>query len=147
MDSRLSVEDRLDIIDLFNRYSYFVDDNDQEAWLDLFTPDGVFDVPGLMCKQGRDALRDVIRMVSEGSGGHWRHQLTNILAEPGDQPGTARVRFYGLVTDWRGEGHLSTFNNYHGELRKEGGTWRIVRLKALPTRVTVDANIPESQSN
>lgn len=138
MDNALSVEDRLDITDFFNRYCYLVDDNDQEAWLDLFTPDGVFDVPGLGCSSGREQLRSLIQMVADGSGGHWRHQLTNVLATAGDEPGTARVRTYGLVTDWRDGGALSTFNNYRCDLRKVDGQWRIARLVAEPTRITVD---------
>src|SRR5690606_9984875 len=109
MAGKLDIEDRLDITDFFNRYCYLVDDDKQDDWLDLFTPDGVFDVPGLGCMEGRDQLRGLIQMVADGSGGHWRHQLTNILAEAGDQPGTAKVRAYGLVTDWRDGGKVSTF--------------------------------------
>jgi len=61
------------------------------------------------------------------------------LPVAGAEPRPAKVRFYGLVTDWSGDGELSTFNNYHCELCKMGGDWRIARLKALPARFTVGA--------
>lgn len=137
MTDKLTIEDRLDITDFFNRYCYLVDDNEQEAWLDLFTEDGIFEVPGLGCMAGREKLRGLIQMVADGSGGNWRHQLTNILAQAGDQPGTAKVRAYGLVTDWRDGGKVSTFNNYLCDLRKVDGGWRIARLEAQPTQITV----------
>lgn len=139
MAHKLSVEDRLDIRDFFNRYCYLVDDNEQEAWLDLFTHDGVFDVPGLARMQGRDELRRIIEMVAQGSGGHWRHQLTNILAEAGDEPDTARVRAYGLVTDWRDGGEASTFNDYRCRLIKIDGQWYLSELMARAARLTVNS--------
>src|SRR5690606_5762813 len=75
----LSLQDRLDISDLFARYVHTVDSNQADAWVGLFTPDGVFDIPGVMRMEGRDQLRGMVATVAEHGGGKWRHQITNIL--------------------------------------------------------------------
>jgi SnoaL-like domain len=134
--NKLSVEDRLDIHDLFAVYGFLVDEGKADEWSHLFTDDGVFDVPGLVRMEGRAQVAKIVDMVHTNSKGMWRHQLTNILALPGTQPGTATVRMNGLVTDWAAE-KLSTFNDYSGRLRKINGEWKIVEILAKPTRITV----------
>ncbi len=134
---QLDLSDRIDIQDLFSLYGYLVDDNRGDDWVALFTEDGVFDVPGLERFQGRDQVRKVIDMVASGSQGRWRHQLTNVLAEPGDEPETANVRMNGLVTDWSVEPATMTFNDYTARLRKVDGQWRIEELVAVPNKITV----------
>lgn len=135
--AKLDLADRFDIQELFALYGYLVDDNRADEWVALFTADGVFDVPGLARFAGRDEVRKVIDMVAAGSQGKWRHQLTNVLAEPGDEPGTARVRMNGLVTDWSGDPATMTFNDYRAQLRKIDGQWRIEEILAKPNKITV----------
>lgn len=134
--SKLDVTDRMDIHDLFAVYGFLVDEGRAQEWSELFVPEGVFDVPGLARFEGREQVAKVVDMVHANSQGMWRHQLTNILAEPGSEPGTATVRMNGLVTDWDRQ-VLSTFNDYSGTLRKVDGEWRIVTILAKPTRITV----------
>jgi uncharacterized protein (TIGR02246 family) len=126
----LSLQDRLDISDLFARYVHTVDSNQADAWVGLFTPDGVFDIPGVMRMEGRDQLRGMVATVAEHGGGKWRHQITNILAEPGAAADEARVIAYGLVTDWGRGGAPMTFTDYRIRLRKLAGAWHIEELIA-----------------
>lgn len=133
----LSIEDRLDIHDLFARYCFLVDQGKADEWTALFTPDGVFDVPGLANMVGSAQIRQIAEMVAGKSQGKWRHQITNLLAEAGGTPDVANVTMYSLVTDWSGAGTVGTFNDYSGRLRKIAGVWRIVELVAKPTKITV----------
>lgn len=126
----LSVEDRLDISDLFARYVHTVDSNQADAWVGLFTPDGVFDIPGVMRMEGREQLRGMVSTVAQYGGGKWRHQITNILPEPGPGPDEARVTAYGLVTDWSKGGAPMTFTDYRIRLKKVDGAWFIEELVA-----------------
>lgn len=128
----LSTEDRLDIADLFARYVHSVDSNQPDAWVTLFTPDGVFDIPGLMRMrmEGPDELRGMVATVATQGGGKWRHQITNILAEPGNSRDEARVKAYGLVTDWGNGGKPMIFTDYRITLRRLSGAWRIAELIA-----------------
>ncbi len=41
------IQDRIDIDNLFSAYAYTLDDGDADAWIALYTEDGVFVVPGL----------------------------------------------------------------------------------------------------
>jgi ketosteroid isomerase-like protein len=137
MPDKLSVEERLDIADLFSLYCHLIDSGQRESWLDLFTSDGVFEVPGMGRMEGREQIGGVADRVIEGSKGNWRHQMANVLPEAGARPGTARVKAYSLVTDWSDGGAVSTFNDYDVELKKTGDKWRIVHLLARPARITV----------
>ena len=133
----LSLQDRIDIQDLFSWYGYLVDENREDEWVELFTEDGVFDAPGLGRWEGRERVREICQMVAAGSQGKWRHKLLNVVAEPGDTPDTARFRCNGLVTYWDQEPAAMTFNDYSGRLRKIDGDWKIVELVAVANKITV----------
>ncbi len=48
----VSIQDRVDIDNLFSSYAYTIDDGDADGWIGLFVEDGVFDVPGLNHPEG-----------------------------------------------------------------------------------------------
>ena len=77
------IQDRVDIDNLFSAYAYTLDDGDADAWIALYTDDGVFDVPGLNRFEGQDGLRAIADIVINGSQGNWRHMATNVLVTPG----------------------------------------------------------------
>lgn len=134
--ARLEISERIDIQDMFALYCFLVDQGRADEWAALFTPDAVFDVPGFRRWQGHAGMRELVDMIYANSKGMWRHQLTNILAEAGEEPGTANIRMYGMVTDWEQE-KLGSFNDYSARLRKIDGEWRIEEIVARPTRVTI----------
>jgi hypothetical protein len=132
MKGKLDLEARQDIADLFGRYCHRVDGGDGEGWAALFTEDGIFEVPGAIRLQGNAQLRSMPGIVLQQGGGQWRHQVTNIVAEAGDGPDTARVKAYGVLSDWRnGGGVLITFSDYRVDLHRLQGEWRIRSLTAL----------------
>ena len=55
----ISIEDRLDILDLCARYNYYADRGMGPEFADCFTPDGVFDGP-LARSEGTQQLQDFI---------------------------------------------------------------------------------------
>jgi hypothetical protein len=133
----LTLEDRLAIQELFSLYGYCVDDGRKEEWLELFTEDGVFDIPGFKTFTGRAQVREVIDMVVQNSDGFWRHQLTNVLPLPGPSIDTATVRINGLVSDWRTQPPTFSFMDYSGLLCKQEGRWRIVAITAKASAITI----------
>lgn len=126
----LGIEDRLDILDLFARYCQYIDAGRAAEWVDLFTPDGCFDIVGQMRLNGAEQLAGMPAMLAENSNGKWRHQITDIVIDPGAAADTARVSASGLVTDWNEGGRVLMFSNYHADLRKSGVRWKIQRLTA-----------------
>ncbi len=118
MADTLDIQTRLDIHELFARYVHLVDSNRARDWVELFTPDGAFDIPGVFRLEGREQLLAMPANVAELGGGKWRHQITNILAEPGERGDEIQVRAYGLVSDWTEGGKLISFTDYRITLKR-----------------------------
>jgi hypothetical protein len=119
----------LKIHELLSRYCHLVDHDQGAAWAALFTPDGRFEVISAIRLEGTEQLVTLPGSVQQHGGGKWRHQLTNIVIDAGAGPDEAIVTAYGLVTDWREGGSLSSFSDYRIVLRKSDG-WRIAALVA-----------------
>jgi uncharacterized protein (TIGR02246 family) len=128
--NKLDVADKVEIQELLARYCLRVDHGDAEGWAGLFTPDGSFEIVGVMRLQGTEQLRTMPGIVAAQGGGKWRHQITSIATEAGTSPGTARLQAYGLVTDWRDGNKLMTFTDYEMNLSRVDGSWRIKTLIA-----------------
>jgi hypothetical protein len=128
MNTALNTSDRLEIKELFARYCHHVDHAEADAWVALFTPDGVFDIEGVMRLQGAAQLRGMPGVVTEQGKGKWRHQITNIMITP--TGAGAEVRAYGLLTDWTGAGRLAGFTEYQGSVQRVDAAWRIASLTA-----------------
>lgn len=127
---KITSDDRIAIAELFARYCHRVDHGDTAGWLELFTPDGVFEVTGAIRLEGHEQVGAMPGVVAVQGGGKWRHQITNIVVEPGDTDDVALVTAYGLVTDWGNEGKPMTFSDYAITLNRSGGAWRISTLVA-----------------
>ncbi len=125
-----TIADRVEIAELFARYCHSVDHGDAAGWAALFTDDGSFEVVGVMQLAGHDQLKAMPGIVAQHGGGKWRHQITNIITEHGDDPNHLQVRAYGLVTDWRDGGKPASFTDYAVTLRREDGGWKIAKLTA-----------------
>ncbi|MBA2933613.1 nuclear transport factor 2 family protein [Sphingomonas sp. CGMCC 1.13654] len=126
----LDIADQLAIQDLFANYCHRVDHGDAAGWVALFAPDGSFEVAGALKLEGADRLTAMPGIVAQQGNGKWRHQITNIVARPGDDERTAHVVAYGLVTDWQDGGKPASFTDYDIMLRRMDGEWRIARLVA-----------------
>ena len=134
---KVPIEDRVDIDNLFSAYAYTLDDGDADAWVALYTEDGVFDVPGLARFEGQEGLHDIADIVISGAQGNWRHMGTNVLVTPGANADEVAVRLRTLVTDWNLEPAGLQFNDYEGTLVRVDGRWRIKELIATPTKIIV----------
>ena len=76
------IQDRVDIDNLFSAYAYTLDDGDADAWIALYTEDGVFDVPGLNRFEGPEGLRAIADIVINGSQGNWRSSSRAAFSSP-----------------------------------------------------------------
>ena len=76
---RLSVEDRLEIQELYARYALTIDTGDAEGWANTFTPDGVFN----NSSRGHDALVQFVHdWRANRNGANRRHWYTNLILTP-----------------------------------------------------------------
>jgi hypothetical protein len=66
-----------------------------------------------------------------------RHQMTDVLVEPGPDENSAKVLYRALVTDWReGAGRVSMCVNYTAACVRTDNGWKfaIVSTRVLPER-------------
>lgn len=122
----LSALDRLEILELYARYSHAVDAMDGQAWIDCWVPDGVFSPSvGPTAGQnyrGHQALRDFAnnRPDNYPRARIWtgNHVLTE---KDGFVAGTCYGKTVDLSSD---EPRLTAHYIYHDEIVKEGDAWR-----------------------
>src|SRR5262245_8759284 len=87
----LTVEDHLDVEQLYAKYYHAFDSGDPEAWASVFTEDGVFNGT-----KGQEALKAVIRN-STANGTTMRHWTSNLLLTP--VPGGVQGKVYVMQID------------------------------------------------
>ena len=130
MTSPIDLASRQEITDLFARYCHAVDKGDAEGWASLFVPDGSFEIAGILRLDGTEQLRGMPGIFVARSGGKGRHQIANIVLDPGQEPNTIAMRAYNSVTDWNDGGKLVTFSDMEVVLRRLDGAWRIQSVLA-----------------
>lgn len=131
----VSVEDRLEINDLFVRYAAALDGGDVETIVGCFTEDGSLESPAV----GRYAGRDGIRAFSERfarfreRGTQLRHVLSNLAVEVTGDRGRATCYLCNFMTV---DGHSKMMppGRYECDLQRVDGQWlfrhRLVVLDA-----------------
>jgi hypothetical protein len=129
MVSTVDVHTRLDICELLNRYCHYVDHDRAEAWAELFTMDGVFEVEQVMKLVGRDQLKTMPGIVRQQGGGLWRHQITNVMIDHNGNLKEKIVQAYGVVSDWGHAGRPVSFCDYTLLVRNTC-RWQIASLSA-----------------
>ena len=78
----LSVQDYMEIQQLYHRYQWVVDARDGDAWANLFTPDGEFHT-GTINAVGREALAaQPVKSLGAATATSALHYVTNVRIEP-----------------------------------------------------------------
>ena len=128
----LSVADRLEILDLYARYTHAIDRHGGEAWVDCFTPDGSLEIPyRSQHTTGHDAFMAVADAYGVRSGGYTRHVTTNIaLRSEGDV--VAGEAYLLMVRGGWSEAlpHIEMTGRYDDEIVQHEGRW-VFRRRVL----------------
>jgi hypothetical protein len=130
------VEDKLAILECLAFYSHTLDNGDDEGWVQLFTPDAVWesfakgaDTPTLRY-EGHDGIRKfAASMRARSDGRQVRHcKVNTIFVELTDD--LARIRSNGLLTmQATGEAPGIALTGIYAEtLRKTPAGWRIAHI-------------------
>ncbi|MBW2366881.1 MAG: nuclear transport factor 2 family protein [Deltaproteobacteria bacterium] len=131
--------DRMEITDLISRYAWFIDNEEVEAWVELFTDDAGIDGTIFIGREikGKEVLKEFGNQLSKAvvaMGVQGRHMLTNINIELlGD--GKAKARYY--LIDFIGHPYLaapipSVLGTYHSQFVKIDGKWLFSQVTAKP---------------
>jgi uncharacterized protein (TIGR02246 family) len=130
-----NVADRLEILELFSRYAFAMDEVDPEGVANCFTQDGLWVSHFHGTYRGRDIIKQLNERrkekVAANPDAHKRHYILNpIIIFEGDR---ARFRAYMLGTLMQGNKiHVALTGHYHGTVVKEGGHWKFAERHAIP---------------
>ena len=123
---KMTADDRLDIFDLFARYTWAYDCGDVDAYAETFTPDGVVEgVGGFRRAQGHDAIRDFARffLALRGERG-WQHYNDHLRIEGDGQQ--CSVHSYWTVLETspdKASHHVAATGYYVSQCVKRDGGW------------------------
>ncbi|MET8430572.1 nuclear transport factor 2 family protein [Nocardia sp. NPDC004860] len=130
--------DRLELLELYARYTHAFDRADAAACAALFTADGVFTPPGAAPVIGRPALEQFFAVATARSHGS-SHMVTDVLIDaehPGVARGTARVL---AVRTEESVLRLLALGIYRDIFRYDGRRW-------LFGKRTIDSAVPAALS-
>jgi hypothetical protein len=135
--------DELQIRNLVARYAYAIDAGEKEAFASLFVEDGAWsrENPPPAAQDGSgppQAIRGragLMNLIETQTIPRWqlraRHQMTDVLVEPGADEDTARVLYRALVTDWReGPGRVAMCVNYTAACVRGDDGWKFASVSA-----------------
>jgi ketosteroid isomerase-like protein len=126
--------EKLAIQELLARYAHAIDELDPEAWVQCFTPDGVFQV-GTRAMRGQAALRGYAEVhVREIS---CRHMMGNFLYEINGNEATGRASMLATLATPGGY-KIFAQGRYVDRLVKQGGQWRIAYRRVDVDRLASD---------
>ena len=121
----LSVDDRLEILNLLGKYNFAIDFGQAEDWANTFTDDGVFESP-ISSARGRAEL---IAFAQAGASANVRHWVNNVVMDGDGAAATTDV--YLILYQLGGEGGPSYLvaGRYNDTLAKVGGAWKFRHRK------------------
>jgi hypothetical protein len=123
----LSPDDRLDILDLLARADNAATRRDVEAYVALFSDDGVLDGDKGV-HRGREALTETVRAVWATEGGTTVHLTLNpVIDAVPDHPGQAVANSQLVIIDPSLPPTIKTLATIVQYLEKSGARWQITR--------------------
>jgi hypothetical protein len=124
---RPGAEARLDIMELFARYSWSYDCSDVEGYAATFTPDGVIEAFGKEAARGREAIAKFVPGIYPLRGDDdWQHSNGHYIFD-GDDKACTVYNYWSLLQRKHGTDEYSvrSFGYYMSECVKLDGAWYI----------------------
>jgi hypothetical protein len=117
--------EKLAIQELFARYAHAIDNLDPEAWVQCFTPDGVFQV-GVRAMRGQAALRGYADVHVKEI--RCRHMMSNFLYEIHSNEATGQCSMLATLATPSGY-KIFAQGRYVDRLVKQNGQWCIAHRR------------------
>ena len=129
-----TVEERLDVQELFASYCWALNTGDEDGYIGLFAEGGWVDhKPQGKC-QGREAMHKLLQQIWYGMPFSYlgRQHLPNnfVMRREGDG---VRVKAYWTITrleQWSNQFHLFIQGDWNALCVREGGEWKFAELTA-----------------
>jgi len=125
----LSAEDELAVRNLVARVAQYADGPDVDAYVGLFTPDAVWDMPGAP-RTGHAEIRagsEERRAAGQiGPGSNTRHVVSTMSVRVEGDSATAES-VWQFYVDTASAPRLQLMGTYHDELVRMGNEWKLAR--------------------
>ncbi len=115
----LTLEDRLDLIEIPGRYGDSIDDRNWDQLRTIFTEDAVFDLTGVGSRS-LVGIDEIVTFMEEEAAHPRTHTMTNIYVNPTEDGAELRFRIVAL----RGQGKVGTAS-YYDQVVKTPEGWRV----------------------
>jgi hypothetical protein len=119
----LTVEDRLNINDLYARYNHAIDSGNGEAWAGTFTPTGTFTSGGRTQTGAVELVPFAAGFAARLKGRHWTNNLV-VDADGDGARGSCYLMLLRLTPGEQPPASVLTTAIYHDTLVKDGGAWK-----------------------
>jgi hypothetical protein len=128
----LSVADRLEIHDLYSRYTHAIDRYGGDAWAACFTNDGSLEIPYRgQITAGAEAIHAVAEAYGVRSGGYTRHVTTNIALRADGDVVVGEAYLLMVRGGWaEALPHIEMTGRYDDEIVQHNGSW-VFRRRVL----------------
>lgn len=123
------------ILRMLHEYATAMDSGDEQAWLDCFTPDAVFDVVEVVGgrrvhrEEGHDDLARYIAAYPKPPNFR-KHVVVHPVIDVDMHRATVEAYWLLLERGVDGRPVLAAFGRYHDKLLKHDGRWRIAERLA-----------------
>jgi ketosteroid isomerase-like protein len=122
----VSLQDRLELLEIEARFDWFIDTGDIDGWVDHFTEDGVFEA-SYGTAHGRDELHRFMEKLESGFSKGKRHVSANHVVEGDGQE--ARVSGYLVVFEREQAPHVVATGTYVNTYRRTDSGWKVAHRK------------------
>lgn len=124
-----TADDELAVRNVVARVAQYADGPDVEAYVALFTPDAVWDMPGAP-RTGHAEIRagsEERRAAGQiGPGSNTRHVVSTMVVQVYDDHAVADS-VWQFYVDTTSAPRLQLMGTYHDELRRMAGEWKLAR--------------------
>jgi uncharacterized protein (TIGR02246 family) len=124
-----AADDELAVRNLVARVAQYADGPDVDAYVALFTPDAIWDMPGAP-RQGHDEIRagsEERRAAGQtGPGSKTRHVVSTVAVRV-DEGHAVADSVWQFYADTASSPRLALMGTYHDELVRVGREWKLAR--------------------
>lgn len=137
LEARLrTVEDTLEIQQLFVDYIEHLDSGDVDAYASLFAVDGEVNLGAGGRAKGHEEIKALIAKVVAGKTGNAFHIVSSPIIKLDGDKATAQVMWTVIAKDDDGKPEVTLLGRHLDELVREDGRWRFQKRKGrldIPT--------------
>lgn len=122
----VSIQDRLELLEIEARFDWFIDTGDIDAWVAHFAHDGVFEASYGTARGSRE-LRALMEKLESGFSKGKRHVSANhVIDGEADAP---RVSGYLVVFEREDGARVVATGTYVNTYGRIGGAWKVTHRK------------------